>query len=119
MNSEQKSRINKKLRAEFGPIVTHALSDPEVIEIMLNSDGILWIERLGEGMKKSGQLSHSAAQSLMSTIASSLNTSITIDTPILEGELPLDGSRFEGLIPPVVAHPTFTITKKNKEMYKI
>jgi Flp pilus assembly CpaF family ATPase len=32
--------------------------------------------------------------------------------PILEGEFPLDGSRFAGQLPPVVPAPTFAIRKK-------
>jgi type IV secretion system protein VirB11 len=41
-----------------------------------------------------------------------LGAVVTKDSPVVEGELPLDGSRFEGLFPPVVANPTFTIRKK-------
>jgi Flp pilus assembly CpaF family ATPase len=39
------------------------------------------------------------------------------DNPILECELPLDGSRFEALIPPVVPAPTFALRKKAKLIF--
>lgn len=109
---EKKTRLLRKLRGELGQIVLNALEDPTVIEIMLNSDGSLWIERHGHAMQRVGVMSASNAESLMGTIADALHTVITRENPILEGELPLDGSRFEGLLPPIVSHPTFTIRKK-------
>jgi len=45
-------------------------------------------------------------------VAAMLGTTVTPDNPILECELPLDGSRFEALIPPVVPAPTFALRKK-------
>lgn len=109
---ELQDRLNRKIIRELGTNIVSALEDDSVIEIMLNSDGRLWIDRLGEGMSCIGEMSAPNALALLGTIANGLDTVITKSTPILEGELPLDGSRFEGLIPPVVARPTFTIRKK-------
>jgi Flp pilus assembly CpaF family ATPase len=52
-----------------------------------------------------GEMSAARAEAVMRTIAACLNTVITWDHPMLEGELPLDGSRFAGQLPPVVAAP--------------
>jgi Flp pilus assembly protein, ATPase CpaF len=49
---------------------------------------------------------------VIETVASMLDTSITKENPIISGELPLDGSRFEAQIPPIVEAPTFAIRKK-------
>lgn len=111
-NEELQERLNRKIVRELGKDVVAALNDDSVIEVMLNSDGRLWIDRLGEGMSCIGEMSAPNALALLGTIADGLNTVVTREKPILEGELPLDGSRFEGLIPPVVARPTFTIRKK-------
>lgn len=112
-------RLLRKLRGELGQIVLDALEDPRVIEVMLNPDGSLWIERHGEGMRKAGTMSAPNAESLMGTIADALDTVVTRDKPVLEGELPLDGSRFEGLLPPVVSKPTFTIRKKASVIFTL
>jgi P-type conjugative transfer ATPase TrbB len=110
--------LHKKLLYEFGPQICALLDDPTVIEIMLNApseaanDGDLWVERLGSEMEKFGSMSFSQAENLMRTIASSLGLQFTEDSPILECELPFDGSRFEGVGPPVVTHPTFSIRKR-------
>lgn len=109
---ELEERLHRKIMRELGKEVVTALEDDSVIEIMLNSDGRLWIDRLGEGMCCIGEMSSPNALALLGTIANSLDTVITKNSPILEGELPIDGSRFEGLIPPIVARPTFTIRKK-------
>ncbi len=49
---EHERRITVKLERELGPVVMAALKDPTVIEIMLNPDGTLWVERLGEPMRQ-------------------------------------------------------------------
>lgn len=116
---EKQKRLLRKLRGELGQTVLDALEDPSVIEIMLNSDGSLWIERHGQGMYRAGTMSAPNAESLMGTIADALHTVVTRENPILEGELPLDGSRFEGLLPPLVAHPTFTIRKKASVVFTL
>lgn len=119
MDDGKSGRLTRKLEAELGSDVMGALRDPTVVEIMLNSDGKLWVERFGEPMRCVGFMSAVNAESAMGSIADALHTTVTRDSPILEGELPLDGSRFEGLIPPVVAAPTFTIRKKAVKVFTL
>ncbi|OQX05075.1 MAG: P-type conjugative transfer ATPase TrbB [Thiothrix lacustris] len=119
MDDGKSGRLTRKLEAELGSDVMGALRDPSVVEIMLNSDGKLWVERFGEPMRCVGFMSAVNAESAMGSIADALHTTVTRDSPILEGELPLDGSRFEGLIPPVVAAPTFTIRKKAVKVFTL
>lgn len=116
---EHNRRIIQKLTIELGAEVISRLSDPDVIEIMLNPDGGLWEERFGEPMKRFGMMRASKAESAMATIASSLHTQITAQNPILECELPIDGSRFEGMIPPAVSGPSFTIRKKALRVFSL
>lgn len=117
--AEHDRRITEKLRRELGPQICALLQEPGVNEIMLNPDGTLWVERIGAPMEMIGTLSASRAESLMGTVASTLRTQITALNPILECELPLDGSRFEALIPPVVSAPTFTIRKKASQIFTL
>ncbi|NQY73828.1 MAG: P-type conjugative transfer ATPase TrbB [Candidatus Margulisbacteria bacterium] len=119
MNSEVNVRINQKLIRELGQTILTAIYDTQVVEIMLNSDGQLWIESLDRGMEHKGKLAPETAEALLSTIATSLNTTITRQNPILEGELLIDGSRFEGLIPPVVKNPVFCIRKRASKLYTL
>lgn len=116
---ERARRINEKLRRELGPQIGQLLDDPGVIEVMLNADGYLWVDRLGNGMAAVGHMNPAQAESLMATVAATLHTTITRDNPILEGELPLDGSRFEALIPPVVTAPVFAIRRRASRVFTL
>ncbi|SDP36030.1 P-type conjugative transfer ATPase TrbB [Desulforhopalus singaporensis] len=100
------------LRHNLGAVVTEALDNPDIIEVMLNDDGRLWLDSFSKGMIEAGRIERSQATSILNLVASMLGTVVTSENPVVEGELPLDGSRFEGLFPPVVATPTFTIRKK-------
>ena len=118
-STEKQARVREKLLRELGPNIREALADPRVIEVVLNPDGKLWVEKLGEEMQVVGAMASSNAESLMATIASSLSTTITRERPVLEGELPTDGSRFEGMIPPVVVRPSFAIRKKASRVFPL
>ena len=118
-NSTHKTRLLEKLRRDFGAIALQALADPTTIEIMLNADGVLWQECLGTTMRPIGTMQASRAEAVMRTIATSLDTTITGKNPMIEGELPLDGSRFAGQIPPIVHAPTFAIRKKASAIFSL
>jgi len=114
-----KQRLIKKIKIELGSLCLEALENPNVIEIMLNSDGTLWVEELGKPIMHVGSMQEGKVKALLGTIASYLNTTITSENPILECELPIDGSRFEGLLPPIVKKPTFTIRKKASKVFTL
>jgi len=111
-SSSIKERAKKKLERDIGPDLLVALNDPKTVEIMLNADGKVWQERLGEKMHCIGTLRIAQAQAIIETIAGYHGKEVTRHKPILEGEFPLDGSRFAGQLPPVVPAPTFAIRKK-------
>jgi Flp pilus assembly CpaF family ATPase len=109
----------EKLRRDLGPTFLAALNDPKTIEIVLNADGTLWQEKLGGEMEIIGEMSAARAEAVMRTIAACLNTVITWDHPMLEGELPLDGSRFAGQLPPIVSAPTFAVRKRASSVFTL
>ncbi len=111
-------RAIEKLRRDLGPLILGALEDPDVIEIMLNSNGTLWTEANGV-MKKIGVINKSQAESILRMIASLMHVIVDEKNPILECELPFEGSRFEGLLPPSVENPTFAIRKKAVKIYTL
>ena len=87
------------------------LDDPLVMEVMLNPDGTVWLDKAGQDMfPTETKLTPSSVERITSLVASKSKTVITEETPIISSELP-DGSRFEGLVPPVVATPVFSIRK--------
>ena len=115
---DQRQRLLRKLRLELGPDVLGALEDPEVVEILLNPDGSLWVEKRGE-MTRIGTMTAVNAKHLLGTIAASLDTVINREQPLLEGELLLDGSRVAGTLPPIVENPSFAIRKKASSVFPL
>jgi type IV secretion system protein VirB11 len=106
-------RQSRMLRSAMGPLISSALSDPEIVEILLNPDGSLWVDRLGEGRQPSGEsLSSADAERIIRLVAAHLQLEVHSGAPILSAELPETGERFEGVLPPIVRAPAFAIRKR-------
>ncbi|QOF75441.1 P-type conjugative transfer ATPase TrbB (plasmid) [Aminobacter sp. SR38] len=105
-------RLIGKLRDAFGQDLCAALEDTSVVEIMLNPDGRLFIERLGHGISPAGEMKPTTAEIVIGSVAHALHSEADEQRPIISGELPIGGHRFEGLLPPVVSAPTFTIRRR-------
>ncbi len=105
-------RAIEKLKRDMGRSLMEALEDPETLEIMLNPDGKLWREKFGQPMFCMGTVPVQRSKTIIQTIAGFHKKIIDSNSPFLECELPIDGSRFAGQLPPLVAGPTFAIRKK-------
>ncbi len=106
------SRLLRKLQEALGDRLCSALDDSTVAEIMLNPDGRLFIENVGQGITAAGEMSSAAAEMVIGTVAHALRSEVDTDQPIISGELPIGGHRFEGLLPPVVSRPAFSIRRR-------
>ena len=111
--------LRAKLARECGQQVMEALNDPRVTEINLNPDGTLWLDIAGKGMERVGEMAAHNAESILATCATLLDTVITKESPILEGEFPLDGSRLEAGIPPIAQGPFFSIRKPAARVFTL
>ena len=109
-------RLVRKLEEALGPQLRAALEDPSVVEIMLNPDGRIFVERLGEGIRDAGTMFAGTAEIIIGSVAHALQSEADAERPIVSGELPIGGHRFEGLLPPVVGAPTFTIRKRASQL---
>ena len=112
LKSEAIERGSRMLRTALGPDVSAWLADPGVIEVMLNPDGRLWIDRLGDGLSDTGErLSAADGERIVRLVAHHVGAEVHAGSPRVSAELPGTGERFEGLLPPVVAAPAFAIRK--------
>jgi type IV secretion system protein TrbB len=115
---EQQQRLYAKLCRELGAATLAALGDPDVTEVMCNPDGALWVESGAKGMRELGdRLTENQVESLIGTVAALLGSVVHGRAPIVEGELPINGYRFEGILPPVSTAPTFVIRKRASQVY--
>ena len=123
MNSPQQvqeRRRDELLRRQLGPQLLGAMADPMITDIIVNEDGRTWFEAHGRGLFEAGfSITASQVESLIGTVAAALGTVADADHPIVEGELPIDRMRFEGLIPPVVRRPCFAMRKPAQVLYTL
>jgi type IV secretion system protein VirB11 len=105
-------RLIRKLQEALGDELCSALEDNSVVEIMLNPDGKLFIERLGQGIAPAGGMLQANAEIVIGAVAHALQSEVSDLQPIVSGELPIGGHRFEGLLPPIVSAPSFTIRRR-------
>ncbi len=100
------------LRTALGSDIAGFLEDPSVVEVMLNPDGRLWIDRLSEGLSDTGKLLAAAdGERIVRLVAHHVGAEVHAGAPRVSAELPETGERFEGVLPPVVAAPAFAIRK--------
>ncbi len=119
-NSESQNRLLSSLEHACGNLFMEYLKNDEVVEIMLNPDGKLWIEKYGQNQECVGEIPLAQGKHILSLVASGLETTVTAKNPVVEGIFPLDGSRFEGTYPPIVSPgASFTIRKKAKKIFAL
>jgi P-type conjugative transfer ATPase TrbB len=112
IRSEAWSRGARMLRTALGEDIAGWLDDPAVIEVMLNPDGRLWVDRLGAGLGATDRaMSAADGERIIRLVAHHVGAEVHGGAPRVSAELPEGGERFEGLLPPVVAAPSFAIRK--------
>lgn len=110
--SEAMTRGARMLRTALGPAIARFLENPSIVEVMLNPDGRLWIDRLSEGLSDTGErLAPADGERIVRLVAHHVGAEVHPGSPRVSAELPETGERFEGLLPPVVAAPAFAIRK--------
>ncbi|MCQ9156835.1 P-type conjugative transfer ATPase TrbB [Acidomonas methanolica] len=110
--SEAIARGARMLRTALGPAIAGYLDDPSIVEVMLNPDGRLWIDRLAGGMEDTGtRIAPADAERIVRLVAHHVGVEVHPGSPRVSAELPGSGERFEGLVPPVVAAPCFAIRR--------
>ena len=118
-------RQRAMLRTAMGPDIAAALSDPLVLEIMVNPDGSLRLDRLGQGRVDTGIFIGAAqAERIIRLVASHARAEVHAGQPIISAELPphregYAGERFEGVLPPVSSGPCFSIRKPAQRLYTL
>lgn len=137
-NKEQQTRLYQKLNRELGTFIGQALADPEVTEIMVNSNGRIWLDKRRKentehdtagteeknaktGLFDTGEkMTPSELLIALGTIAMMNDKEVNETSPTLEAVLPIDGSRVQGMIPPVSPlGPSMTIRKHSRSVYSL
>jgi P-type conjugative transfer ATPase TrbB len=105
-------RHQESLYHALGPLIAGALAQADVVEIMANPDGSLWVDRAGVGRERVGRIEPAAAETTIRLLASHMGETVNLDRPAIAGVLPRSGERFQGVLPPLAERPVFTIRKR-------
>ena len=119
-SEEAQSRRLQMLRTAFGPAIAAALDDPHVVEVMVNPDGRLWLDKAGTGRIETAEhIGMAEAERIIRLVAAHVRREVHDRAPIVSAELPGTGERFEGVMPPVSTAPCFSIRKPAERLYRL
>lgn len=107
------------LRSALTPILSF-LEDDTVLEVMLNADGTVWVDRAGRGMWCSQvRMAPADALRLLRLIAAEMDLELNAANPSLAAKLPHWNARVQGAIPPIVEAPVFAMRKPAKVIFSL
>ena len=121
---EQTRRIAESMKRQLGAFCPLLREKRGVVELMLNADGRLWVDRLGQPMAAVGKMPASTAESFIATVASTLRSAVTRENPIIECELPQEPPfgwlAIRSAYPtPVISAPVFSIRRKASAVFTL
>jgi type IV secretion system protein TrbB len=112
-------RHTESLYHALGEKIAGALAQSDVVEVMANPDGTVWVDRAGAGREPIGTIEAAAAETVIRLLASFMGESVNGDQPAISGVLPRSGERFQGLLPPLSERPMFSIRKRAQVLYTL
>jgi P-type conjugative transfer ATPase TrbB len=112
-------RKSQALTQALGEVIAEALAAPDVVEVMVNADGAIWVDRLGAGRTFSGEVMSGAdAERVLRLVADHAGEVVTHDQPLIGATLP-GGERFQGVYTPVAMGPSFVIRKRPARIFTL
>ncbi|HKT54443.1 MAG TPA: P-type conjugative transfer ATPase TrbB [Caulobacteraceae bacterium] len=120
MRSLTADREREALLSDLGPVIGRALADRAVVEVMVNPDGKIWLDKVGEGRVFTGEYMKPAdAESVLRLLANHAGEVVNRDHPRVSATLPLTGERFQGAFMPLVPAPAFAIRKRPEMIFRL
>jgi len=108
------------LTGALGSALQAALADDGVVEILVNCDGRMRVDRVGHGVEATDtRLSIAERETAIRLLAAEALETITEDHPFLAATLPGSGARVQALIAPIVSAPVLAIRKRPKLIYTL
>ena len=96
---------------DYPPALRRLLDDEDIVEVMANADGQLWVDTLTRGLLVCDTtLTAELRERVIRLVADYAGRVCHPGEPRLSARLP-GGHRFQGHLPPVVEAPSFTIRK--------
>lgn len=108
------------LARALGPALAEALADEAVVEVLINADGRVRIDRVGAGIEATNVwLTPAERETAVRLLAAEAHVTVTEEQPYLSATLPGSGARVQAMIPPIVAAPTLAIRKRPSVIFTL
>ncbi len=114
-----RNRYLEMLKTAFGQDIMDYMEQKDVIEIMLNPNGQLFIETLSGKQETGIEIPADRSENIVKLVAAYKNDVADVKSPSVSTELPFHGERFQGWLPPVVNKPTFAIRKRALHIFTL
>lgn len=119
INEEVIKRRHSQLNTALSPII-NLLNDSDVVEVMINPDNKVWVEKVGEPPKITDiTITTSQIERVIRIVASIMKTTITADKPSVAGTLPQWNARIQASMPPMVDSPALCIRLPAKKVFNL
>ena len=115
---DQELRQSTNLTRLAAPLLPF-LRDRSTLDVVINADESVWVNRLGTGFDRVGDFSVHDSALLLQGVATIRRIAFDHDHPILETIFPLTGDRIEGLISPVVDGAVLAIRTRQKQIFTL
>lgn len=114
-----KTNVISLIERQLGDDILKMLDDDNVVEVLLNPDGRVWVDTY-QGRTDTGfTIKPRRAETIISVVSGSASEETHRKSPMIEAELPGSLFRFTGLLPPIVANPTFSIRKRASQVFSL
>lgn len=100
-------------------VVKKYLDDNQVTDIMLNSDGQIWLDTFEGQIPTSDKLSWQQAEQIIRIASGIKGQYFDLTKPSVATELIIGGARFQGVMPPQSEAPIFTIRKRPNKIFSL
>ncbi len=118
--SPSQSRRRSVLERALGHAIFEALQDSDVVEVLINADGALWIDRIGTGLvPTSTVLTSSDREAAIRLLAHEAGEAIGSDRPLIATILPDSAARVQAVLPPLSSAPIIAIRKRPDRIYTL
>lgn len=108
------------LARALGPALAEALADEAVVEVLINADGRIRIDRVGAGIEASNiWLSAAEREIAIRLLAAEARVTVSEEAPYLSATLPGSGARVQAMLPPIVTAPILAIRKRPSVIFTL
>ncbi|MBL8548258.1 MAG: P-type conjugative transfer ATPase TrbB [Hyphomonadaceae bacterium] len=113
-------RRRSAIERALGEGVAAALARADVVEAMINADGALWLDAVGEGLVNTGiVLSAHDREAAIRLLAHEAGETVGEDRPTLATILPDTAARVQAVLPPLSAAPILVIRKRPDVIFRL